>query len=106
MKNRLKAPRLAEVKIADDFWSPYISRVRDIMIPYQWKILNDQVEHAAPSHCIENFRIAAGESKGEYYGAVFQDTDLAFFLDDVGLVYLHWFMEFILVIFLFLSLVI
>lgn len=84
MKNRLKAPRLAEVKIADDFWSPYISRVRDIMIPYQWKILNDQVEHAAPSHCIENFRIAAGESEGEYYGAVFQDTDLAKWLEAVA----------------------
>ena len=29
------------------------------------------------SHAIENFRIAAGEAEGEFYGQVFQDSDLA-----------------------------
>ncbi len=81
MMGKLNAPLLSEVKIEDEFWSPYISLVQNIMIPYQWKILNDEVENAAPSHSIENYRIAAKESEGEYYGAVFQDTDLAKWLE-------------------------
>lgn len=81
MKKTLTAPPLRSVVIRDHFWSRYISLVQDKMIPYQWEILNDRVEGAAPSHCMENFRIAAGESAGEYYGAVFQDTDLAKWLE-------------------------
>ncbi|WP_285804089.1 glycoside hydrolase family 127 protein [Alkalicoccobacillus plakortidis] len=32
---------------------------------------------AAPSHAIKNFRIAAGEEEGEFHGFVFQDSDVA-----------------------------
>ena len=38
------------------------------------------------SHCIENFKIAAGEKEGEFQGAVFQDTDVAKWLEAVGFV--------------------
>ena len=46
--------------------------------------MNDLIEGAESSHCIENFKIAAGESEGEFYGAVFQDTDVAKWLEAVG----------------------
>lgn len=84
MKKKLKSLPLSEIMIKDKFWSPYVSRVQNIMIPYQWEILNDRVEGAAPSHSIRNFKIAAGECEGEYYGAVFQDTDLAKWLESVA----------------------
>lgn len=54
--------------------------VKNIIIPYQWKILND----AKQSHCIQNFKIAAGEIDGEFRGAVFQDSDLAKWLEAVS----------------------
>lgn len=54
----------------------YQEIVRKQMIPYQWKVLNDQVSDVEPSHVIENFEIAAGRKSGEYFGMVFQDSDL------------------------------
>ena len=36
------------------------------------------------SHAIENFRIAAGLSEGEFYGMVFQDSDVAKWLEGVA----------------------
>ena len=58
--------------------------MKDVIIPYQWDILNDRLEDVETSHCIENFRIAAGEKEGEFQGAVFQDTDVAKWLEAVG----------------------
>lgn len=55
--------------------------VREKMIPYQWKALNDQLPDAEPSHAIENLRIAAGEKTGDYHGMVFQDSDVAKWLE-------------------------
>ena len=46
--------------------------VRTKMIPYQWKALNDLVEDAAPSHCVKNFRIAAGMEKGIFKDVYFR----------------------------------
>lgn len=65
------------IKVKDSFWNRYINLVRDVVIPYQWEALNDRIEGAEPSHCIENFRIAAGETEGDFFGRVFQDSDLA-----------------------------
>ncbi len=66
------------------FFGRFIDLVRDSVIPYQWETLNDRVPDAAPSHCIENFKIAAGEAEGEFYGYVFQDSDLAKWLEAVA----------------------
>lgn len=57
---------------------------REKMIPYQWDALNDQVPDAEPSHAIENLRIAAGEKSGKYHGMVFQDSDVAKWLEAVA----------------------
>lgn len=77
---------LANIHIRDEFWDRYIKLVKSVIIPYQWEILNDRVPGAEPSYCIRNFKIAAGEMEGEFGGAVFQDTDVAKWLEAVGFV--------------------
>ena len=71
-------------EVKDSFWSPKMEMVRTKMIPYQWKALNDQVTDAAPSHCIQNFKIAAGMEEGKFEGCVFQDSDVAKWLEAVA----------------------
>ena len=83
-KVRLKSVPLKSVHIHDGFWDKYIRLVKDVILPYQWDTLNDRVEDAAPSHCIQNFRIAAGEESGTFQGAVFQDTDVSKWLEAVA----------------------
>lgn len=81
---KLKLVKLNHVKIRDSFWDRYTHLVKDEILDYQWRAMNDLIKGAAPSHCIENFRIAAGESEGEFYGAVFQDSDVAKWLEAVA----------------------
>ena len=69
--------------VNDTFWNRYKELVRTGMIPYQWKVLNDDIDikiekerndasiPSEKSHAIENFKIAAGRTKGEHYGWVF-----------------------------------
>ena len=75
---------LHKLKITDPFLGQYQQLVRDVVIPYQWDALNDRIEEADPSHAIENFRIAAGRQEGEFYGMVFQDSDVAKWLEAVA----------------------
>lgn len=82
-------PRLKDVHIDSGFWGFYKDIVKNSVIPYQWKALNDQIEGAEPSHCIENFRLAAQKNKqgyitSDFYGMVFQDSDLAKWLEAVA----------------------
>jgi DUF1680 family protein len=72
------------VGINDEFWGRYIGLVKNVVIPYQWDALNDRIPDAELSHVIENFKIAAGLSQGEFYGYVFQDSDVAKWLEAVG----------------------
>jgi DUF1680 family protein len=81
---RLMPLTLNNVKLEDPFWSPRQNLVREVVIPYQWAALNDHIPGVEPSHTIQNFRIAAGESDGEYYGMVFQDSDLYKWLEAVA----------------------
>jgi len=69
------------MKIKDNFWTPIQNMIIDVVLPYQADILEDKVPEAEKSHAIENFRIAAGETKGEFYGMVFQDSDVAKWLE-------------------------
>lgn len=83
-------------EITDKFWSNYRELVRREMIPYQWSVLNDEADiviererddEGIPnekSHAMENFRIAAGRTKGEHYGWVFQDSDVYKWLEAVA----------------------
>lgn len=81
---RLRSLKLDQIKIEDSFWTYYRSIVKEKMLPYQWEILNDRIENAPKSHCMENFKIAAGLAKGEYYGQVFQDSDVAKWIEAVS----------------------
>lgn len=75
---------LHKIKINDPFLGQYQRLVREVVIPYQWDALNDRIPEADPSHAIENFRIAAGLQSGEFYGMVFQDSDVAKWLEAVA----------------------
>ncbi|HDG1695698.1 TPA: glycoside hydrolase family 127 protein [Kluyvera ascorbata] len=75
---------LHTLKVNDPFFAQYQQLVRDVVIPYQWDALNDRIDDAEPSHAIENFRIAAGLQEGEFYGMVFQDSDVAKWLEAVA----------------------
>ena len=75
---------IKNITINDSFWANHIGLVRKEIIPYQWEAMNDRLPDIEPSHCIENLRIAAGQSEGEFYGRVFQDSDLAKWLEAVG----------------------
>lgn len=80
----LHAMDLRKIQIDDPFWSKHVDLVKDTIIPYQWNAMNDRIPDAEPSHCLDNFEIAAGRKSGEFYGAVFQDTDIAKWLEAVG----------------------
>ncbi len=79
MNNKLK-----DVKIDDHTWNKYINLVRSVILPFQWDLINDNVPGAEKSYCMKNFRIANGLEKGSHMGAVFQDTDVAKWLEAVG----------------------
>lgn len=75
---------LSDVKIEDPFWTEVQSLVRNIVLPYQWEILNDRVKDAEPSHCMQNFRIVVGEAQGKHQGTVFLDSDVYKWLEAVA----------------------
>jgi len=85
-RKHMEAVSIKNVTIHDSFWAEREQIVAKTVVPYQWDALNDAIPGAEPSHTIENFRIAAGDSEGEYYGMVFQDSDLAKWLETVGFV--------------------
>ena len=78
-----------KTEITSAFVKRYRSIVRDVMVPFQWRVLNDEADitiarerkndagiPTEKSHALENFRIAAGRTEGEFYGMVFQDSDV------------------------------
>ncbi len=82
MQNRrIKPIKIRNIKFENGFWSDKLELLLTKMIPFQWKVLNDEIEDAPSSHAVENFRIAAGEKKGEFKGRVFQDSDVAKWLE-------------------------
>lgn len=72
------------VRIDSPFWAQRQNIARTQGIPYQLEALNDRLPNTEPSHCMENFRIAAGLSKGAFHGFPFQDSDLAKWLEAVA----------------------
>ncbi|GEQ32744.1 hypothetical protein B795N_06260 [Marinilactibacillus psychrotolerans] len=90
---------ISEITIKDEFWERYIDLIKNEMIPFQWDVLHDQGnitidkernDASIPSdksHAIENFKIAAGQSKGHHYGWLFQDSDVYKWLESAANVY-------------------
>lgn len=105
---------LKNFRVADGFWKDEMELVRTEVLPYQWEILNDRVEGAAPSFCMRNFRVAEkitkerlqqGDSweepaftfrgwealpedpehmEDKFYGFVFQDSDFSKWIEAVA----------------------
>lgn len=77
---------LQNFQMSDGLLSRYSRLLCKTVIPFQEAVLNDRVEGVAPSHAIDNFRNAAaylqtGEKTGDFYGMVFQDSDVAKWLE-------------------------
>lgn len=77
---------LKKFTIRDDFFDHYEKLIKDVVIPYQEKVLKDEIKDAAKSHAIENFIQAGkvletGSREDEFYGMVFQDSDVAKWLE-------------------------
>ncbi len=63
------------------FWSSRLHLVKEQMLPLQLRNLKDEQEGAEPSHAVDNLRITAGQKEGVFHGFVFQDSDLAKWLE-------------------------
>lgn len=66
----------------DDFIGVRARLIREKVIPWQEKILKDEITDVPRSNAVRNFEIAArflatGQREGEFYGMVFQDSDVA-----------------------------
>lgn len=72
------------VNITDRFFGYYQNLIVNEVIPYQWKVLNDELEDVEKSSAIKNFEIAAKEREGNFYGFVFQDSDVYKWLEAVA----------------------
>lgn len=80
---------LKQFQLNDNFLGAYEKLVVEQVIPYQEKALRDEIPEAEKSHAIENFRQAAkmlseGKCEEEFYGMVFQDSDVAKWLEAVA----------------------
>ncbi|HZK34028.1 MAG TPA: beta-L-arabinofuranosidase domain-containing protein [Bacillota bacterium] len=84
IRGALRDIPLENVQINSEFWSKYMDLAIDRVIPYQWDALNDNLADTEPSCAIKNLRIAAGLEEGEFYGMVFQDSDIAKWLEAVA----------------------
>lgn len=74
----------------EGFIKNYQKLVKEVVIPYQYQVLNDSAQdNSEKSHVIQNFINAgnalAGKGKRDgFYGMVFQDSDAAKWLEAVG----------------------
>jgi len=114
-QNHVNKPiTLQQFSASEGFWKEEMELIRKEVLPYQWEILNDRVEGAAPSFCMRNFRIAGkmqqekqrlGEKYEEpvytyrgfealpedmehledkFYGFLFQDSDFSKWIEAVA----------------------
>lgn len=70
----------------DSFIGHYVNLVADTVVPYQEKIIKDEIPGIEKSHALMNFKMTAekiktGSVEGEFYGMVFQDSDVAKWLE-------------------------
>ncbi len=84
------------VTITSAFWKKRRDQIVESVIPYQWGVMNDEIDTVVPddpagnqladnkSHAVKNLRIAAGEETGEFHGMVFQDSDIYKWLEEAA----------------------
>lgn len=81
----IKTIPVGSVRVEDAFLSRYTDLVEDTIIPYQWRMINDDEK----SGIIHNFRVAAGEIGGRHIGFVFQDEGLPKWLESAAYALAH-----------------
>lgn len=74
---------------AEGFIGKYQRLIKDVVIPYQYEVLSDNLPDTEKSHVIDNFINAGKALRGEdvgdgFYGMVFQDSDAAKWLEAVA----------------------
>ena len=84
--NKLLSAELKSYKADSSFVGRFQNLISGTVIPYQYKVLCDEVEKATESHVIKNFEDASRVLKGEepsegFRGMVFQDSDAAKWLE-------------------------
>lgn len=72
------------VKINDSYWTQMHKRIAEVVLPYQWDVLNNRVKDAEPSYCMENFKAVAGKAERIHRGVVFLDSDVYKWLEAVA----------------------
>ena len=88
MKKQKQIP-VTSYKADTGFISEYQKLIKDVVIPYQYKVLCDEAPDTEKSHVMKNFINAGKALKGEdtddgFYGMVFQDSDAAKWLEAVA----------------------
>ena len=88
MKKQKQIP-VTSFKADTGFISEYQKLIKDVVIPYQYKVLCDEAPDTEKSHVMKNFINAGKALKGEdtddgFYGMVFQDSDAAKWLEAVA----------------------
>lgn len=68
---RVKAPAFDSVKWTGGFWKEAVDVCAESMVPH----LQNMFEAKDISHVVENFRICAGDTEGDFDGTVFGDGD-------------------------------
>ena len=64
------------VSISGGFWKEKQELIKRVTIPYIWRALNDDIDGIVRSGAVNNFKIAAGKKRGDFFGLVSQDSDL------------------------------
>lgn len=97
------------VILKNGFWKEMVKLIKNEVISYQWNALNDNIENAEKSYCIRNFKLAGdiiekrkkgietpvyptdrwfytpeNSDKNSFLGWVFQDSDLAKWIEAVA----------------------
>ncbi|PJM78965.1 glycoside hydrolase family 127 protein [Bifidobacterium scaligerum] len=85
-----------KVTITSPFWKQRRDQIVESVIPYQWGVMNDEIDTVVPddpagnqlsdnkSHAVANLKVAAGELDDEFHGMVFQDSDVYKWLEEAA----------------------
>ena len=57
---RLNTVQLSRMDITDPFWKQYTDLVEDVIIPYQWDIMNDNLPGVNPAIALRILRLRPG----------------------------------------------
>ena len=87
---------IMNVTITSPFWKRRRDQIVESVIPYQWGVMNDEIDTTVPddpagnqladnkSHAVANLKVAAGELNDEFHGMVFQDSDVYKWLEEAA----------------------